>query len=446
MLRRVRPRPLSFALWLPDAEALLRRHAESALSPARESWPTLGLLSLTTFACFGAGLLLGVIRSRTGTETGSVLVTAGALLLLMRPGLDDVSGIARKGMNAPVTASLALAAMGVVSAWGASFAIDASGFRATPLMPDMAPPWFFVACMGVPCLTLAARVFATHSAEWLARGPRLRRLALTAWGATALLTVAALASGRSEFDAERYYDALPKQYASVSGVASLPTDRSGVHVARFGDVWLRGECRHGWRCEVFVGHDALASAARVRVGLRVGPNDEIELRRDDRRALLLLRTHTGQVGVFSNRNGRRVDVSSAAFPEHNGPPQPWIVGALLGLIVAGALLRRRAERVSEEWVPAHAEGGGVRLADGRLVRVMPPLAYEGAVLVRLSRSAQPVYREGEQVDAAQVVAATPDDLTRAAHAASVTRDAFAFATLALAATPLYVAAARGLVF
>jgi len=57
-----------------------------------------------------------------------------------------------------------------------------------------------------------------------------------------------------------------------------------------------------------------------------------------------------------------------------------------------------------------------------------------------------VYREGDDIDASLLLEATPAVLAQAVHAAEVTRDAVAIATLVLTTTPLWTAAARGLVF
>lgn len=375
-----------------------------------------------------------------------MLVTTGALLLVLRPWLDGATRFAAAGPYAPAASTLTLLGMGTLSVLGASFAIDVSGFRSAPLLPDAPPRWFYLASLAVLVVTSMAPIFGAAGVHAITRGLRSRRLTQGAWGATALLVLVALTSGREEFDSTRYVDTLPR-IATLPGVQSLPREGEAGYAARFDDLLLYATCaREGHRlCNLLVGSQTIGSDREGYAGLLVERHEALDLRRDRARSLVLARRQNGTITACSAQDGRRVDLSSAAFPEHAGPPRPWTVGALLGLVVAGALLLRRRVH-SDEWTPATALAGRLRFDDGRVLRVVPPLEFKGPALIRGVLRDEDPYRDTADIEGAQVLPGSPDDLRRAAHAAKVTRELMALATLVLTSAPLWTAAARGLVF
>lgn len=431
-------------LWLPDADALF---ANARTLRARTTVsPTAGrhLACCIAVALFVSAVLTAPIR-----EHSSWLVASGLILLLLRPSMDRKQRCHREGPNAPVASSLALVGVGALSVWTASFAIDVSGFRAEPLVPDAGPPkWFVVAFTTSPAIIALASGVASSSVGWFARGARLRWIARVAWAATAAMVCAALASRRAEFDKARYFEA-QRQVATIrAGAQDFNGPRGDSTEVRVGGSVIRTAARASGYCAVFVeprGPRRLGAAddfwdAQEFV---VPCGEPVELRFDAARSMLLLRYSNGRISARDVRDGRLHDLSAADLREFAGPPHTWISGALLGLIIAAIALRRSKESVSH--TVAMVREGHAHLDDGRSLRVVPPPGFEGAALIRGDVALTSAYRDGD-IELARVIEGTPDDLAAATNAARVTRDAVALSTLALTSAPLWTAALRGLVF
>lgn len=440
----MRTNPISW--WLPDVGTLLRRHSGTPVRATNVDLSAWALFALVVCAPLGVALVPGVL------EKGSLLVVTGLLLVVFRPLLDRLARGSHWGAYQAVVSSWTLTLLGVLSTWGAWFAINLAGFRRDLLFPETAPQWFVAASLGVPTLVWGASRGGRVSAGWWMHGERLRHAARALWVATAMLTCVACASRQPEFDRQHYFETLPR-IAFHRAVSSLPRvePRSGeqsaeVHEGRVEDLGLHAVCRgEGW-CDVSL---AQTPEAGERLnpwrfwGVWVKRDEPLDVRRDRARGLLLVRRPYA-IRALRARDGERIDVPAAAFGEHAGPPRPWVFGAAIGLALAAWVLRRRDRMPVGTWAPAIARDDRVVCENGIDARVVPALGVSGAVLVAGGIPAVSAYREDGEIDAARVYPGTPEDLARATHASAITHDAVAFATLVLTSAPLWTAAARGM--
>lgn len=435
--------------WLPDVTALLRDRCVASKPAWQTDSPTRGLFAVALSAALGSALLNAPLGTR-----GSLLVGAGVLGLVFRPMLDRLVRASPWSVYQAVESTWMLALLGVLSAWGAWFAINLAGFRRDVLLPEFAPPWFAAAFLGVPVVVWGVSRAGRARAGWWTRGERLRCAARVTWAATALLVCAAFASRRPEFDPHRYIKTLPRlgfdrAVSSLPEVdASLEERPAEVHEGRIEDLVVRAVCKAESWCGVSIAQTPRAGERSNpwRIwGVWVKRDEVLDVRRDRARGLLFV-PRPRAIRVLRARDGERIDVPASAFGEHAGPPRPWVFGAAIGLALAAWILRRRDRVPVGTWTPALARDGLVWCEDGASFRVVSALSVSGPVLVEGELRPVGVYRENGEIDAARVYRGTPQDLACAVHASAITHDAVAFATLVLTSAPLWTAAMRGMVW
>src|SRR5262249_31962278 len=120
-------------------------------------------------------------------------------------------------------------------------------------------------------------------------------------------------------------------------------EETRVYEDRFSDVVVRRECMSG-SCQVSLrwADDGLPPDTRKWSSMGVNRDSPLPVRRDERQGIWVL----GEGVAFRGRDFRRIASDGGPGADGWSPPLGWILGAGIGLLIAGVLTaqRRRVAR------------------------------------------------------------------------------------------------------